>query len=337
MYSEKPKLHVRQKAHKQGNLRTIALDVTSKCNFNCSHCYAETFSNVDLVDIETLGRVLQEAYQMGVYHYILQGGEPLTDPNRLEAIITMIHPDETYINVVSNGWEMTRDKIKWLKNLKVDKIAFSLDSGIEEEHDLNRRQGSYARVLEAIENVFSEGLLASISTVVTRESLYSEGFKTAYEFALKKGIRIDVQIAMPVGKWDGKKDCLITYEDSKYIKHLQLTCPILSNGQRMISRDIFSGECDHCPAGTEFMAITANGHVLPCNFLQYSLGSIREKSLGEMRYALLKSNWFDGKHPECIGGQDCEFIDTFIMPYVGQPKPLDAYKVFNLGVGEQND
>ena len=332
MFSEKPHLQKRIKNYKPGNLRTIALDVTHKCNMNCPHCYAETFRNSKPIDIEILRTALDDLYSLGVYHYVLQGGEPLEDPERLESIISIIHPDETYINVVTNGWKMDQKNIRWLKELNVDKIAFSLDSGIESEHDANRRQGSFKRVIQAIDDVIAEGLIASISTVVTHSSLYSEGFKRAFEFAREKQIRMDVQISEPVGKWDGKTEFLMTPEDSRYIKKLQIESPILPNGQRMINRDIFSGDCDHCPAGTEFMGLTVDGQFLPCNFLQYSLGNIKNHSILSMRNALLQNPWFDGCHNNCLCGENPVFIQNFVMPYISDPKPLDAVKIFNLKI-----
>lgn len=330
MYSEKTKLHERQKKHKPGDLRTLALDVTHRCNMECPHCYAETFRQAVPVDLSVLQKALDEAYELGVYHYVLQGGEPIVDPDRLEAIISMIHPDETYINVVSNGWEMSREKIRWLKMLKVDKIAFSLDSGIESEHDNNRRPGSFQRVMKAIDDVIQEGLFTSISTVVTHTSLYSPGFQKAFNFAKERGIRIDVQIAEPVGKWDGNLEPLMTKKDSAVIKELQMSSPVLANGQRMVNRDIYCGECDHCPAGTEFMGITVDGQVLPCNFLQYSLGNIRQNRFTDMRNLLLTSPWFDGKHPDCLCGENQEFISKYIIPYISEKKPLNAREVFQL-------
>jgi MoaA/NifB/PqqE/SkfB family radical SAM enzyme len=330
MYSEKSKLHERQRQFRAGNLRTIALDVTPRCNMHCPHCYADTFRTVEPIEIEILRNALEEAFQLGVFHYVMQGGEAIMDAERLQAIVEIVHPDETYINLVSNGWAMTREKIEWLKSIKVDKITLSLDSGIAEEHDVRRMPESFERVITAIDNVREAGLLCSISTVVTHSSLYSKGFNKAYQLALDKGIRMDVQIAMPVGKWDGRKEELITAEDSRYIKQLQLNGPILSNGQRLIGRDIYTGDQDHCPAGTEFMGISCDGHVLPCNFLQFSLGNIRDRSLKEMREELLANKWFDGKHPNCIAGEDDDFIDTFIMPYIGHAKPLDAYEVYQL-------
>jgi MoaA/NifB/PqqE/SkfB family radical SAM enzyme len=299
----------------------------------CAHCYAETFRHVEPIALPMLHRALDEFYELGVFHYVLQGGEPITDLERLEFVLAHCHPDESYINVVSNGWHMTPERVAWLRERQVDKVAFSLDSGRREEHDAGRGAGSFDRVMAGIEAVLAAGLLASISTVVTRQSLYSEGFQRAYSFAEARGIRIDVQIAEPVGRWDGRKDLLMRPEDSRHIAHLRATCPVLPNGQVMVNRDIYSGEHDHCPAGTEFMALTTDGQVLPCNFLHYSLGRVGERPIAAMRAALLTSPWFDGRHPNCICGEDDQFIDSFIVPYVGQAKPLDAYRVFSLEEG----
>ncbi|MEX0776087.1 MAG: radical SAM protein [Phycisphaeraceae bacterium] len=330
MFADKPGLHTRMKAHQPDSLRTLALDVTPRCNMACPHCYAVTFEQVQPVELDVLATALDEAYHLGVYHYVLQGGEPIADPHRLEHILAAVHPEETYLNVVSNGWAMTRERIAWLKARHVDKVTFSLDSGLADEHDRSRGKGSYQRTMAAIDHVLESGLLCSISTVVTHESLYSAGFRLAYAYAKAKGIRIDIQIAEPVGRWDGRRELLITPEDAAYIKQLQQSCPTLPNGLRMVNRDIFSGPCDHCPAGVEFMAITADGQFLPCNFLQFSLGNIRDRSLGEMRDALIQNDWFQGKVDRCLCGEHQGFIDQFIMPHIDRPKPLDAWSVFGL-------
>lgn len=327
MYCEKQKLHQRQKSWKCGQLRTIALDVTSKCNMNCSHCYAYTFKNAKSIDLKSLKKTLDEAYNMGVHHYILQGGEPTCDFNRLEKIIKLCHPDDTYLNVVTNGWDMDLVKIKKLKFLGVDKITFSLDSGIEKEHDINRMQHSFRKVIDGIDNTLSEGIFVSVSTVVTKNNLHSDGFKKLLELVKSKGIRLDIQIAMPVGRWDGNIDNLVDTVDSEYIKMLHDTCLILPNGQKMINRDIFNyGGKNHCPAGTEFLAITVNGEVLPCNFLQFTLGNIKNKSLNEMRKDLLKNKWFDGNHATCLCGENREFISKHISPNKNKKKPICAFK-----------
>jgi MoaA/NifB/PqqE/SkfB family radical SAM enzyme len=330
MYNEKSALHQRQKGHRMGQLRTVSVDVTPKCNMSCPHCYAETFRNSTAVDLKVMVAALKEFHDLGVFHWVLQGGEPIVDATRLEAILLGCYPDESYITVVSNGWEMTKDRIHWLKQLKVDKIAFSMDSGIPHEHNATRLPGSFEKVCNAVDNVLAAGLFTSVSITVTRTSLYTQGFKSALEFAKSRKIRVDIQIAEPVGKWDGKKDLLIRPEDAAHLKKMQMELPTLPNGQSAIHRDIFAGNRDHCPAGTEFMAISSDGNVLPCNFLQYTLGKIGELSIKQMRDAIISSQWFDGKRPNCILGEDNTFIDSFIMPHKDKPKPINAYTVFDI-------
>lgn len=84
MYDLKTKLHEREKAYQSGNLKTIALDVTNKCNMHCKFCYAETFVQKKPIELNILQKALEEAYNMGVCHYILQGGEVLADYERLK-------------------------------------------------------------------------------------------------------------------------------------------------------------------------------------------------------------------------------------------------------------
>ena len=69
---------------------------------------------------------------------------------------------------------------------------------------------------------------------------------------------------------------------------------------------------------------------MPCNFIQATLGNIKDKSLSKMRDDLLKSRWFCEEYPHCILGEDEKYIDDIVMKYKDYEKPLDAYKVFDL-------
>jgi hypothetical protein len=50
-----------------------------------------------------------------------------------------------------------------------------------------------------------------------------------------------------------------------------------------------------------------------------------------MRNDLIANPWFRGNHPICLLGEDRNFIEQFVTPYIGRRKPLDAYDVFQLG------
>lgn len=334
MFSEKPKLHEKNRSYRPGHLRSLVIDVTPLCNMRCPHCYFTPFRDKPPMSLDKLKVTLEQAQAMGVYHYILMGGEPTMDMERLAAVIELTKPEESYINITSNGWDFTRETARRLRELEADKVVFSLDSGIEEEHDRGRRKGSYRQVMAAVEHVLAEGLLAAVGITVTRSSLHGPGFKAAYEYTKKMKIRLDVQVAMPVGMWEGRKDVIITPEDAGHIARLREVTPILPNGQKAVNRDVlnYGGAC-HCPAAVEFMAISVDGHIMPCNFCQTSVGRVGEGELNLMREALMASPWFKGEVPHCLIGEDEEFIDRFITPHSGKKKPLDAYELFDLPRG----
>lgn len=331
MYSQKPILHARQKAYRDGDLRTLSIDVTGHCNMKCPQCYAAPFRETSDVDLDLLCAAIKEAHGLGVFHFVMQGGEPITRKDRLDAILKACVPPESYLNVVSNGWDMNLDNIQWLKERGVDKIAFSLDSGLPSEHDANRGEGSFDRTITAIDNTLKAGLLSSVSMVATRTNFDTESFWAVYFLCLRKRIRLDIQIAEPIGNWDGKTDMLLTKEQSQRIRYFRYFSPILANGQKMVNRDLFMpDDSSRCPAVSRFMAISADGHILPCNFIQASLGKVGEVTIAEARARLLKSKLFSQVHDLCLCGEDHDFIEQFITPYVGVKKPLDAVKLFKL-------
>ena len=135
---------------------------------------------------------------------------------------------------------------------------------------------------------------------------------------------------MPIGAFEGRTDLLVEKSDLDRLREINQTFPKTRFDELPIKRDVYAGDDEYCPAGTEFMGINSEGEVFPCNFLQFSLGNIRHKSLRTMRAQLLQSNWFCKKHPVCLCGEDKEFINTYIVPNKGNEKPIDAIKAFNL-------
>ncbi len=133
----------------------------------CPHCYATSVAARPMLAVDRMSAGIQEACDLGAYHWILQGGEPVCDRERLEQLVRAIGPSDCYL-------------------------------ALAREH----------------------------------------------------GIRIDAQIAMPVGNWEANHEALITPDDAAYIRGLRDRMGRLPNGQMMINRDVYNfGGRDHCPAG----------------------------------------------------------------------------------------
>ncbi|HBY02487.1 MAG TPA: hypothetical protein DEG92_08140, partial [Rikenellaceae bacterium] len=94
------KFWIHNKISNKPRMRVVDLMVTGKCNFECSHCYASNWTKQENVNISVLEDSINELESLGVFHYTLQGGEPLTDLSRLKEIIKICKPHRSYINVV---------------------------------------------------------------------------------------------------------------------------------------------------------------------------------------------------------------------------------------------
>lgn len=326
------KFWLHYKLSKRPRMRNVDMMVTGACNFTCTHCYASGWTGQELIPLPDLEKAIKELMTLGVFHFVLQGGEPLLDMMRLKAIVEMCRPRRSYVSVVTNGWLLTPDAIAKLKGWGVDKVGVSLDSGIPDEHDAFRNKpGSFERAVEALKNARGAGLHVGISTTVTHQNLRSEGMQKLFQFAARNKYRININVANMSGRWEAKRDVLLTEEDTEYILKMHLDQALDSNAQTVIGRDLFLHHgVIGCPSTKESLSITAAGDVFPCVFVHIALGNIRDQNIKSMIDAALQNEFLCRWNDKCLGGEDRDFIQRYVTPYNGQTKPLNGREVFGI-------
>ena len=67
------------------------------------------------------------------------------------------------VNILSNGWTWSEEHVRRAQAAGLGNVAFSLD-GLEEAHDKVRREGSYRRVIAAIEASVGAGMVTTLVT-----------------------------------------------------------------------------------------------------------------------------------------------------------------------------
>ncbi len=299
-------------------LRTVDLNITTKCNLRCLHCYASEYRKFDMLPLEYWKKAINECKELGAFHFIVQGGEPLFDLDRLEAILRFINGEENFINVISNGILITEENLRWLKSHRVDKICISIDSGNPSEYDKNRNMdGVYNKAVEGLFLAKRLGFQVSISTVATHQNIADKGFQKLVDFARRHKIRVDVQVACPIGEMLGKKEILCDEKDSEYIYRCMRESNFTDdNGQiYLVNRDLYPkyGKSG-CPAVKHFISINSYGEILPCTFIHLSLGNIREVSVSDALDKGLRVKEFKEYWDKCLCGEDIDFIDKCIIP-----------------------
>ncbi len=150
---------------KPPSLRYLLIELTTRCNLSCKHCYLGNKKPVELSFI-LLKRALREFGKLGGLRALFSGGEPLLYEKFDE--LNEILPSFPFRSILlTNGLLI---KPAFLKKLNFKEIQVSLD-GLEKGHEALRGKGTFKKVLKAIEMVKEAGFDLSIATMIHRQNL----------------------------------------------------------------------------------------------------------------------------------------------------------------------
>ncbi len=287
-------------------VRGVVFASSYKCNFKCSHCYAEPFTRGGdkPLSYEEKIAVIRECVDAGILAFDFVGGE-IGLSEELKRLLPHCLPHRTHISLASNGYEMNRDKIRELKAAGVDKISISIDAGTPEEHDAFRNmKGSFKRCFEAIDNIRKENMTPVIITCVSRGSTRKESFKKLLDYAIHTRTELVFSAAIPFGNWAGRNDILCDDEDVAFMRTMHDQYPFLT-------RDCYENMGSiGCPAAKQILYISEYGDVMPCAFMHISFGNVRYESIHQIRDRMMKVPELKSYHPICLTGEDRVFIKT---------------------------
>ena len=257
----------------------ILMDPTSACNLHCKGCWASEYGNKLNLSFEELDDVVTQGKKLGIYFYMMTGGEPLV---RKADVIRLCekHPDAAF-HCYTNGTLVDQafcDEMKRVGNLT---LSISLE-GFEETNDFRRGDGVYNKVLTAMELLHKNGLIFGTSVCYTTKNMEAVTSDAFFDLLIEKGARFAWYFhLMPVGM-DATPELMPTKEQREYIYHRIREVRGKEGGKEIFVMDFqndgeFVGGC--IAGGRNYCHINPKGDVEPCVFIHYSGANIREKSL----------------------------------------------------------
>jgi MoaA/NifB/PqqE/SkfB family radical SAM enzyme len=292
----------------------IRLEKSYLCNFQCSHCSAEYYMDrhldrvlkvvdarrkIDLVDIRELSR---QADELGLARFVITGGEPLVMKD-FDAVVEAIDPDKHYVITDTNGWFLDDKRAQHIKSIGVEKVQLSLDSFIEAEHDKFRNKpGSYKRVMRAVDASLNAGLNLLLSTVLIKGRAKTDEFRAMCEYATEKGVGLYVSYAKPTGSCTNHMEWVIDKEDADIVREMEKEYNVFTH--MTPSYGSFKG----CITVKGIITVSSTFEVMPCPYIDLSLGNLRETSLKEVLDRGMRNAWLGPHRPDCLIGEDPKFI-----------------------------
>jgi MoaA/NifB/PqqE/SkfB family radical SAM enzyme len=294
------------------------------CNMRCKHCLVTKITKKDrAMTIDDVHNMALQADEYGLAQFNISGGEPLLF-KEIDEIIKALIPERFHISMSTNGYFLDLERAKHLKNIGLDKIKISVDSIDENAHNENRNnKGAYSKAIDSLKAAKEAGLQVVMQHVVTHQTARGKEFADLCAFGEKNGYALDILIARALGEWENREDVLIDEEDAKALRALHDRYPFAS-------RDVFPhyGVVQGCGTVDHNLHVTKYGDVMPCVYIQISIGNLFEDSLRTIIERGFNIKHFREFNPICLSGEDKNFINKYMKPCWGKPIPVDYREIF---------
>ncbi len=316
IYTEKSTLSFLEE-HFQGNplLTNLHLEIISKCNERCIHCYIPHDNKIDSMEPDLFYNILNQSFKMGVLNLTLSGGEPMLHKN-FSDFLKKCREYDFSVNVLSN-LTLLDDKIleemKMNSLLSVQVSLYSMDSNI---HDgITQMKGSFNKTMSAILKLIENDIPLQISCPIMKQNknCYTEVVKWAEEYKVHVGD--DYCIIGEYNHTNKNLSCRLSVNeikevindkvenDVKYLEQIETTAKEKKNST---ANDFV------CTVCRSTICITSNGKVYPCEGWQnYIVGNVNDTALYDIWNNCEKVQYLRGLRnqdfPKCIQCTDKEF------------------------------
>ncbi len=248
----------------------VTISITEECPNRCAHCALPNSGNRLRLTAETVKDIIGQVLDMGTTLVIFDGGEPALYRELPELVADV--GDRAISTLFTSGAGFTASLAARLKEAGLYAVNVSLDSPIEEEHDLMRgREGVFSEAMEAVRFALQAGLLVDLYVVLRRENMiHLERF---HDLARHIGAHeLTLFEVVSTGRWSDRRNIALTPED-----HARLNEFVRNAREPRIFSVPEAYRRFGCFAATSWMHVTPAGDVYPCSCYPESWGSIFEE------------------------------------------------------------
>lgn len=276
----------------------VQLELTSRCNQQCLHCYNYWRSDTDYQswpersEGKIIRRVLDEICDSGVLSVVLTGGEPLMEKEVLKEASAYLGERGILYSVNSNLTLLSPSDARHLRACGVQGVLTTILGDSAELHDsIVGRRGSYWRVRRGIEILQAEGIEVAVNMVVNahnRHAIRAVGSMVAEECNV--GTFCATKASPPVSS-DGFSDLALSpdhvlesLDDMNWLSrsyphmsvHILECYPLCLHGD---SEEYTQYSRRSCRAGVTGCAISPSGYMRPCAHSDMVYGNVVAEGL----------------------------------------------------------
>ena len=273
----------------------ILFDPTTACNMHCIGCWSGTYGHKYNLTFDEMDKIVTEGKELGVYLYMMTGGEPLV---RKKDILKLAEKhNDCEFALYTNSTLIDDDFCKEV--VRLGNLTFLLSiEGSEETNDARRGAGHYHAVTTAMDLLKKYGIIFGTSVCYTSQNIDAVPSDDFFKFISEKGARYGFYFHyMPVGN-NAVPELMPTPEQRVYminrIREVRSPdYPINFYPMDFQNDGEYVGGC--IAGGRNYFHINSDGDAEPCVFIHYSDSNIRDKSILEILQSPLFMAYRDGQ------------------------------------------
>lgn len=274
-------------------LQGVWLNIESRCNINCRHCFLGEKTQVEnKLSPQEMRKLAAEIVKVGGKNGVkldITGGEPLLRKDIVE-IFDAINIPGIEPNFITNGLLFTEEIVHYLAQHKIP-TTISLDGVDKAAHEYIRGAGTYDKTIRNIKWCVDKGVPVTLSITIHRGNQHEiiEYFKFADEIGADRVI-LNFLNNFGNAEVNGLKipeEYLVTKKILEYatVDERLFNKLIDTAISKLIETVLLPIRTDCCGSGINTCSISANGDVYPCpsfQIEQYKAENIRNRSFADI-------------------------------------------------------
>lgn len=296
-------------------LTNLHIEITSRCNERCIHCYIPNNNKLTDIDAELFYNILDQCKSMNLLHLTLSGGEPMLHSSFC-GFLKKCNELNFSVNVLTNLTLLNDDIINEIKSNPLISIQVSLYSMNPDIHDeITQVKGSFEKTKKGILELIKSNVPLQISCPIMK--LNKNCYADVKCWASQYKIRVNSDFVI-IGRYDSTTDNLYNrlsiFEVKDFINiNYMNDSNYIDNLIKEVDKKSDIGANDFvCSVGQSSICVSENGNVYPCaGWQNYIIGNVNEVTLENIWNNSEKLRCLRDlrrkEFPKCLQCEDREF------------------------------
>lgn len=289
-------------------LTNLHIEITSKCNERCVHCYIPHEYKENDMNPELFYNIIEQSRKMNLLHLTISGGEPMAHPCFID-FLKKCYEYNFSVNVLSNLTLLNDENIEEMKKNPLLGVQVSLYSMNADIHDsITQVKGSFEKTKKGILSLIKSNIPLQISCPILKQNIDSYNDVIAWGKEHNINVGSDYVIIARYNHTTQNLYSRLSIDDVKEIMmnkiavephYLESIKKYAETKQNMCPEDFV---CSVCHSS---ICVSDNGNIYPCaGWQDYVVGNVNEMSLNDIWHNSAKVKYLRSLRrrdfPQCL-------------------------------------